>query len=109
MNRQCGSTLLIGSDQRQFQANRPNQLWVSNFTYVSTWQVWLYAAFVIDVFAKRIVSSMQTDFGLMRSNRLSMLASPSNPMLWYITATEDPSTSPFAIRNALPKRVRSLL
>ena len=54
MNRQCGSTLLTGSDQWQFQANRPNQLWVSNFTYVSTWQGWLYAAFGIDVFAKRI-------------------------------------------------------
>ena len=36
---------------RQFQADRPNQLWVSDFTYVSTWQGWLYVAFVIDVFA----------------------------------------------------------
>lgn len=41
--------------QRQFQADRPNQLWVWDFTYVSTWQGWLYAAFVIDVFARRIV------------------------------------------------------
>jgi transposase InsO family protein len=54
---------------RQFKANRPNQLWVSDFTYVSTWQGWLYVAFVIDVFARRIVgwrvsSSMQTDFVL---------------------------------------------
>ena len=52
---------------RQFKATRPNQLWVSDFTYVSTWQGWLYVAFVIDVFARRIVdwrvsSSMQTDF-----------------------------------------------
>ena len=29
--------------QRQFHADRPNQLWVSDFTYVSTWQGWLYA------------------------------------------------------------------
>jgi putative transposase len=36
---------------RQFCAERPNQLWVSDFTYVSTWQGWLYVAFVIDVFA----------------------------------------------------------
>jgi putative transposase len=36
---------------RQFKAERPNQLWVSDFTYVSTWQGWLYVAFVIDVFA----------------------------------------------------------
>ena len=54
---------------RQFRAERPNQLWVSDFTYVSTWQGWLYVAFVIDVFARRIVgwrvsSSMQTDFVL---------------------------------------------
>lgn len=54
---------------RQFQAERPNQLWVSDFTYVSTWQGWLYVAFVIDVFARRIVgwrvsSSMTTDFVL---------------------------------------------
>ena len=54
---------------RQFRADRPNQLWVSDFTYVSTWQGWLYVAFVIDVFARRIVgwrvsSSMHTDFVL---------------------------------------------
>ena len=54
---------------RHFKADRPNQLWVSDFTYVSTWQGWLYVAFVIDVFARRIVgwrvsSSMRTDFVL---------------------------------------------
>ena len=54
---------------RQFRAERPNQLWVSDFTYVSTWQGWLYVAFVIDVFARHIVgwrvsSSMRTDFVL---------------------------------------------
>ena len=55
--------------QRVFKAERPNQLWVSDFTYVSTWQGWLYVAFVIDVFARRIVgwrvsSTMRTDFVL---------------------------------------------
>ena len=40
---------------RQFCAERPNQLWVSDFTYVSTWQGWVYVAFVVDVFARRIV------------------------------------------------------
>jgi len=54
---------------RQFRADRPNQLWVSDFTYVSTWQGWLFVAFVIDVFARRIVGwrvsrSMHTDFVL---------------------------------------------
>ncbi len=54
---------------RQFTADRPNQLWVSDFTYVSTWQGWLYVAFVVDVFARRIVgwrvsTTMTTDFVL---------------------------------------------
>lgn len=54
---------------RQFRAERPNQLWVSDFTYVSTWQGWLYVAFVVDVFARcivgwRVSTSMQTDFVL---------------------------------------------
>jgi len=56
---------------RQFKADRPNQLWISDFTYVSTWQGWLCVAFVIDVFARRIVgwrvsSSMTTDFVLVQ-------------------------------------------
>jgi len=40
---------------RQFRAPRPNVLWVSDFTYVSTWQGFAYVAFIIDVFARRIV------------------------------------------------------
>lgn len=55
--------------KRQFKADRPNQLWVSDFTYVSTWQGFVYVAFVIDVFSRRIVGwrasrSMRTDFVL---------------------------------------------
>ena len=54
---------------RQFQAERPNALWVSDYTYVSTWQGMVYVAFVIDVYARRIVgwkasSSMTTDLVL---------------------------------------------
>ena len=54
---------------RQFAASRPNQLWVADFTYVSTWQGFVYVAFVIDVFARYIVGwrvsrSMHTDFVL---------------------------------------------
>jgi hypothetical protein len=41
--------------KRQFQANRPNALWVGDFTYVSTWRGFVYVAFVIDVFARYIV------------------------------------------------------
>ena len=54
---------------RQFKADRPNALWVSDFTYVSTWQGMTYVAFVVDVFARRIVGwrvsgSMETQFVL---------------------------------------------
>lgn len=54
---------------RQFTAKRPNQLWVSDFTYVPTWSGTVYVAFVIDVFARRIVgwkasTSMATQFVL---------------------------------------------
>ena len=54
---------------RNFVAERPDQLWVADFTYVSTWQGFVYVAFVIDVFARYIVgwrvsSSMQTEFVL---------------------------------------------
>lgn len=54
---------------RQFSASRPNQLWVADFTYVSTWQGFVYVAFVIDVYARYIVGwrvsrSMHTDFVL---------------------------------------------
>jgi putative transposase len=40
---------------RDFSAPRPNALWVSDFTYVATWAGFVYVAFVIDVFARRIV------------------------------------------------------
>ncbi len=54
---------------RQFVAERPDQLWVADFTYVSTLQGFAYVAFIIDVFAGRIVgwrvsSSMETTFVL---------------------------------------------
>jgi putative transposase len=41
--------------QRQFRAPCPNRLWLSDFTYVSTWQGFAYVAFIIDAFARRIV------------------------------------------------------
>jgi putative transposase len=55
--------------QRSFTAERPNQLWVADFTYVATWSGFVYVAFVIDVFARMIVgwraaTSMSTDLTL---------------------------------------------
>ena len=54
---------------RQFMAVRPNQLWVADLTYVATWRGFVYVAFVIDVFSRRIVgwrvsSSLRSDLAL---------------------------------------------
>ena len=55
--------------QRRFNAERPNQLWVADFTYVATWRGFVYVAFVVDVFSRRIVgwrahTAMRTDLVL---------------------------------------------
>jgi putative transposase len=54
---------------RDFKATRPNQLWVSDLTYVATWRGFVYVAFVVDVYARRIVgwrasSSLRSDLAL---------------------------------------------
>ena len=54
---------------REFVATRPNELWVADLTYVATWRGFVYVAFVIDIFARRIVgwrvsSSLRTDLAL---------------------------------------------
>jgi putative transposase len=54
---------------RQFRATRPNELWVAHLTYVATWRGFAYVAFVIDVFARRIVgwrvsNSLRSDLAL---------------------------------------------
>jgi transposase InsO family protein len=54
---------------RHFAAVRPNELWVADLTYVATWRGFVYVAFVIDVFARRIVgwrvsSSLRSDLAL---------------------------------------------
>ena len=54
-NQQCGSPLPLDRVNRQFTASRPNALWVSDLTYIATWVGFVYVAFVIDVFARRIV------------------------------------------------------
>lgn len=55
--------------ERDFSAERPNQLWVSDLTYVATWRGFVYVAFVIDVFSRRVVGwrvsdSLRTDLAL---------------------------------------------
>jgi putative transposase len=55
--------------QRNFQADRPNRLWVADLTYVATWAGFVYVAFVVDVFSRKIVgwrvsSSLRSDLAL---------------------------------------------
>jgi transposase InsO family protein len=68
--------------KRVFVADMPNQLWVSDFTYVSSWQGMVYVAFVIDVFARKIVgwrvsTSMTTSFVLDALNQAICQRAPS--------------------------------
>jgi transposase InsO family protein len=55
--------------RRDFRAERPNQLWVADLTYVATWAGFVYVAFIIDVFSRSIVgwrvsSSLRSDLAL---------------------------------------------
>jgi putative transposase len=55
--------------QRNFKADRPNQLWVADITYVATWAGFVYVAFVTDIFSRKIVgwrvsSSLRSDLAL---------------------------------------------
>lgn len=91
---------------RQFRAERPNQLWVSDFTYVSTWQGWLYVAFVIDVFARRIVgwrvsSSMRTDFVLDALEQALYARQPTTPHFDAGMRKEPPVSDPVHIGSML--------
>ena len=67
----AGSAALRPADlvTRHFRATQPNQLWVADLTYVATWRGFVYVAFVIDVFSRRIVgwrasSSLRSDLAL---------------------------------------------
>ena len=82
---------------RNFAAPRPNQLWVSDFTYVATWAGFVYVAFVIDVFARRIVgwrvsASLRTDF-VLDALEQAHLRPPRRSTWpgWSITAIAAPS------------------
>jgi len=94
---------------RQFKAERPNQLWVSDFTYVSTWQGWVYVAFVVDVFSRRTwagaravrctPSSCST-----RWSRRCTTASPVKTTPWCITRTAARRVNSIGHRNVFIRR-----
>src|ERR1043165_4980821 len=62
---------------RQFRAPKPNALWVSDFTYVATWQGFVSVAFVIDAFARRIVG-----WRVSRSARADLVLDGLEQALW---------------------------
>lgn len=78
---------------RAFVAAMPNQLWVSDFTYVSSWQGMVYVAFVIDVFARRIVgwrvsTSMTTGFVLDALNQGHLMNNFTKCRKWMAITKE---------------------
>lgn len=86
--------------KRDFTAARPDELWVADFTYCSTWQGWLYVAFVLDVYSRRIVGwsssdTMTTDLTL---NALNMAAWVRNRPLDGLRAHSDAGSQYTALR-----------
>jgi len=69
--------------KRQFQASRPNQLWVADFTYVATWAGFVYVAFVIDVFARRIIG-----WRVARSMHAELVLDALEQALWSRSGTQ---------------------
>ena len=88
--RKCRTTIPDGGTERpldrvnrQFQASRPNQLWVADFTYVATWSGFVYVAFVIDVFARRIIG-----WRVSRSMHAELVLDALEQALWSRSAIQ---------------------
>jgi transposase InsO family protein len=82
--RRCRTTIADESAERpldrvnrQFHASRPNELWVADFTYVATWAGFVYVAFVIDVYARRIIG-----WRVARSMRAELVLDALEQALW---------------------------
>jgi putative transposase len=69
---------------RQFTATRPNQLWVADITFVATWTGFVYVAFIIDVFARRIVG-----WRVANSLKTDLVLDALEQALWSRTGTQD--------------------
>ena len=97
---------------RQFRAPRPNALWVSDFTYVATWAGFVYVAFVIDAFARRIVGwrvsrTAHAGFVLDALEQACTSAGPSAAAASSTTAIAGCNTSRSNIPSGLPRRASS--
>lgn len=74
--------------ERHFEAARPNELWVADFTYVATWRGFVYVAFIVDVFARAIVgwrvsTSMRTDLVLDALEQALHDRRPTEPLVHH--------------------------
>ena len=97
---------------RQFRAPRPNALWVSDFTYVATWAGFVYVAFVIDAFARRIVGwrvsrTAHAGFVLDALEQALHERRPARGGGSSTTAIAVSSTSRSSIPSGLPRRASS--
>jgi transposase InsO family protein len=88
--RKCRTTIADESAElpldrvnRQFEATRPNELWVADFTYVATWTGFVYVAFVIDVFARRIIG-----WRVARSMHAELVLDALEQAIWSRSAIE---------------------
>lgn len=93
---------------RQFKAPRPNVLWLSDFTYVATWTGFVYVAFVIDAYARRIVGwrvSRTAPRALCStlSNRPCTNAGPLIAAVWFIIPIADRNMSASATPSGWPR------
>ena len=74
--------------ERRFTAERPNQLWVADITYVATWSGFVYVAFVIDVFSRyivgwRVASTLKTDLALDALEQAIWARSPTDGLVHH--------------------------
>jgi len=97
--------------ERDFSAQRPNQLWVADLTYVATWSGFVYVALVVDAFSRFLVGwqaarSLGTDLALDAWNWPSGAARASWRG-WSITRTGAANTWPSATPSGSPRPVRS--
>jgi hypothetical protein len=96
--------------ERDFTAERPNQLWVSDLTYVATWRGFVYVAFVIDAYARRIVGwrvsrSLKRDLAL---DALEQALCERQDAASDALIHHSDSTFPFAVRSSWPTPASSL-
>ena len=103
-----GAACPLDRVNRQFQAPEPNRLWVADFTYVATWAGFVYVAFVIDAFARRIVGwrvsrTAHASFVLDALEQAIHAGSPPRDRASCITAIAVSNTSRSNTPGAWPK------